>query len=424
MAAAALAGPAQAEVQTPGALMEYSQQVNLLIFDAYPANTDLVIKAERNGTVLDTVDGRTDANGLLEINHVGAGDCWDSGFAPALTNGDVITAQWSREVEDPASTPANPLPPLVETFTDTLTVRGMSIASTIQPDFLGASGTGQPGDVIDLEFRGKGVQSSDRIIQPVTVGGDGKWSYSNENPPNHPYDSASLTLVQGSITQGAVEEPSACGDTPDTFVPGPQAPPVPKPLDSDGDGVRNTLDNCPNVANADQRDNDGDGLGDACDPTPNVVVVITDPGPTPPAPRTIERTVVQTIPGAGAAAATGQGVLGTTAQSPLTVSGLALSSRISRTRLKLQGLRASMRLEDGTKMVRISIYNARKGQKRGSALYSTTRRPSTSGQYSVRLLSRSLLSKLRRGSYVIEVRAGRDAASLGAVRRIGFTITR
>lgn len=35
--------------------------------------------------------------------------------------------------------------------------------------------------------------------------------------------------------------------------------------DDDGDGVVNSEDNCPLVANADQEDLDGDGLGDACD---------------------------------------------------------------------------------------------------------------------------------------------------------------
>ncbi|MHC5112453.1 MAG: S-layer homology domain-containing protein [Planctomycetota bacterium] len=35
--------------------------------------------------------------------------------------------------------------------------------------------------------------------------------------------------------------------------------------DLDGDGVEDAIDNCPNIANADQADNESDGLGDACD---------------------------------------------------------------------------------------------------------------------------------------------------------------
>jgi hypothetical protein len=35
-------------------------------------------------------------------------------------------------------------------------------------------------------------------------------------------------------------------------------------LDSDGDGIGNVHDNCPSVANADQKDTDGNGVGDAC----------------------------------------------------------------------------------------------------------------------------------------------------------------
>ncbi|MEM7084458.1 MAG: thrombospondin type 3 repeat-containing protein, partial [Pseudomonadota bacterium] len=37
-------------------------------------------------------------------------------------------------------------------------------------------------------------------------------------------------------------------------------------LDTDGDGVDDSLDNCSLVANADQRDTNGDGFGNACDP--------------------------------------------------------------------------------------------------------------------------------------------------------------
>jgi len=39
----------------------------------------------------------------------------------------------------------------------------------------------------------------------------------------------------------------------------------PTPLDSDGDGILNQIDNCPNTPNPDQADLDGDGIGNACD---------------------------------------------------------------------------------------------------------------------------------------------------------------
>jgi hypothetical protein len=151
-------------------------------------------------------------------------------------------------------------------------------------------------------------------------------------------------------------------------------------------------------------------------------------GPKPPAPaatggntggtttQVIERTVLRLIPGAG------QGVLGSTAQSPA-VSRLTLASRISITRLRAQGLRTSMRVQEGTNVVRFGIYKARGGQKTGRALFTTTRTPTKAGLFPVTLRS-SKLSKLKPGAYVLEARAGRSAASLGALRQIAFTITK
>jgi len=40
------------------------------------------------------------------------------------------------------------------------------------------------------------------------------------------------------------------------------------PADGDGDGIPDTSDNCPSVANPSQADCDGDGVGDACDAIP------------------------------------------------------------------------------------------------------------------------------------------------------------
>ena len=48
------------------------------------------------------------------------------------------------------------------------------------------------------------------------------------------------------------------------------------PVDSDGDGIPDGLDNCPTVPNVDQFDSDGDGYGDACDLTGSISGRVTD----------------------------------------------------------------------------------------------------------------------------------------------------
>jgi hypothetical protein len=116
-------------------------------------------------------------------------------------------------------------------------------------------------------------------------------------------------------------------------------------------------------------------------------------------------------------------VKGETVSSAFSVSRLTLARRISITRLRAQGLRTSMRVQEGTNVVRFAIYKARGGQKTGRALFTTTRTPTKGGLFGVTLRS-SKLSKLRPGTYVLEARAGRSAASLGNVTKFAFTITK
>ena len=79
---------------------------------------------------------------------------------------------------------------------------------------------------------------------------------------------AVATPTQPAASNGTAPAPAPVmapvGNKPRPVAAG-QAPPPMVVLDHDGDGVVDSADNCPGVANADQTDTDKDGMGDACE---------------------------------------------------------------------------------------------------------------------------------------------------------------
>jgi hypothetical protein len=115
-------------------------------------------------------------------------------------------------------------------------------------------------------------------------------------------------------------------------------------------------------------------------------------------------------------------VAGTSARS-LAVSNLTIPRRISVTRLRVQGLRVAMRVPAGTEAIRFALYRARDGKPTGRPLARGSRAPSRPGVYRLVLRDRALVRKLRPGSYVLQVAAGRSASSLGRQSTVAFTVT-
>ena len=76
MFAPPMARPAQAEVNDPGRAIEVFYERDLVLITGYPADTKVRIDVIRADQVVGSVTGRTDAEGNLEINHLGINDCW------------------------------------------------------------------------------------------------------------------------------------------------------------------------------------------------------------------------------------------------------------------------------------------------------------------------------------------------------------
>lgn len=104
-----------------------------------------------------------------------------------------------------------------------------------------------PDDVVVNEFRTSDIsEKGTRFV----------WEYRNYGDPDTSIflHFAATGLIIDSDGDGVADEVDNC---PEDYNPGQD--------DGDTDGVGNLCDNCPEVPNSDQTDSDGDGNGDACD---------------------------------------------------------------------------------------------------------------------------------------------------------------
>jgi len=134
----------------------------------------------------------------------------------------------------------------------------------------------------------------------------------------------------------------------------------------------------------------------------------TAPAGPAPAPRPL------TIPGTSSANSGVQGLAKSGVQ------GLAVA-HATRASLRRSGLRVSMRLPSGDKVVSLRIFRLRGGRASGSPLVSTVRTARKAGRYTVTLRG-TAIRRLRAGRYVLQVRAGRTRRSLTGVVSRTFTV--
>jgi uncharacterized delta-60 repeat protein len=133
---------------------------------------------------------------------------------------------------------------------------------------ISATFVGNPSPVIAVNFGAGGIISPSG---PVTVNYGGSQTFTIAAYQ----DSIILGVLVDGAPMGAVSSYTFSNVTGNhtievSFGSGEKTRKVTTCTDTDKDGICDTQDNCPSVANADQKDTDGDGVGDACDNCPTV----------------------------------------------------------------------------------------------------------------------------------------------------------
>jgi hypothetical protein len=405
-AAAALAVPAQGAVTNGQALEVFHGRdfVNIVGYD--PSTPLQVVVRNPAGEPIGFANVETDDQGNYELNHVGVdggiNDCFGGDSTPDIQPGDTVSVMVNGDAARVDSTVVQDVTadaPVVDAAAKTITVSGRArtpngAALTNVEVRLNHPKPDQPGESGVWDAPGAGGRKDWRRAGTIDAAGNYTAVFTDASgddldavaDADMSAEWATPDLSELTVYDGVLPEPN------------PGCPPVGRNAVEVPAPVVETPAPAPD-SDAGSGTGGGPVAGGTVTPSPRVITVfVQEPD-------------------------SRQRIAGVTA-SPLRVSQLSVARRISLARLGRRGLQASMRLPQGTGAVRIAVHRARDGRRSGSALLVASRSPRAAGVYRVALRDRSLLRRMRPGQYVLEVRAGRSAATLGRVTRVAFRVIR
>jgi hypothetical protein len=107
----------------------------------------------------------------------------------------------------------------------------------------------------------------------------------------------------------------------------------------------------------------------------------------------------------------------------LALQRLRITHRVTRARILQRGLRMSMRLAEGTEVVRVAIYRTRGNRRSRRPVYLAFRLAPRAGLFRLRLDSRALRRRLKVGRYQLNVTPGASRRQLGSTTTTFFRVT-
>ena len=200
---------------------------------------------------------------------------------PAILTGNSLTISQTGVVEVEATqlgnAAFNPAPVDTKFITvepGTVTLSNFSIPMKVDsdPDFTITAPTSTVPGTITYSSSNLSVANMDGTTVEIIAAGTTSITATQLAIPNK-YNSASITTifvvaVGDTDGDGVLDPVDLCPNTiADASVDANGCAPYQK--DSDSDGIMDDVDNCVTTANADQADADGDGVGDVCDNAPN-----------------------------------------------------------------------------------------------------------------------------------------------------------